>query len=325
MKLKNRVLHIVALLLFVIFIPQCGGLPIGKVSEEAGRAEIGKGPPPGYAIVQEVSIITETVWTLDKKGKERRKARRKVGVKIVAHYNVRGRSGDEVLMNIALESVEDLLGGKFIPSKLFQFHPPKEFLLRVNLLKGKIDFMDFNDRFDIWSRKIERSSSWGISISGGDLDRYRENLRDAVGAPLDRFFGRRLDLGKSSVIREMVLPPMSRETLWEKPIQVERKEVMKGVMEGPDRRLALMEGQVQSTSSTFGADIVKRGMNVFQEDRSEVTSVEAEMASKYRARVDTSSGWVVENFQRVRGIVMGELKNGSIKEDLYIKIVINEI
>ncbi len=321
---KNSV-YIVPILLLSLFYNSCASIPIGKVSEEAGKRQIPIGPEVGYGVTQKVTLITDAVFTLTPGNGPAVTRKRSGGMKIVSRYVVEKRKKSSFLLTVTLMSVEDLSQGRFVSSKMLPYHPPTSFTLQVDLLRNRVDLSQFTHVYGDWRGKVEKSSAWGVMVTEEDMDVFMVHLREAVIAPLDTFYGKKLKLGEEVRAQEKYTLPLSDVTFVREPFDVERRETMKGVMKTPGGEVAIVEGNVRSVKSYVGEESVHGGLSLFSSQLGGTRRVEGEMASRYRARVNTESGWLVEMYERVRGVILAEFDRGTLREEIFVKKMINEM
>lgn len=324
---RNRKISlcIIPLLFFSLSLVSCASIPIGKVSEEAGKREIPRGPDAGYSVTQKVTLITDALFTLTSGKGDSVTRKRSGGMKIVSRYVVKERNNLSFLLSVTLMSVEDLSQGRFVSSKMLSYHPPTSFTLQLDLLQKKIDLSRFTLVYGEWRSKVEKSSAWGVVVTKEDMDAFISRLREAVVTPLDTFYGKKLKLGEEVAVHGRYVLPLADVTFMEKPFDVKRRETMKGVMKTPGGEVAIVEGNVKSVKSYAGEEFIHKGLSLFSTPLKGTGRVEGEMASKYRARVDTGSGWLVEMFERVRGVILSEVDGGTLREEIFIKKMINEM
>jgi hypothetical protein len=322
---KRKAISFLSLLLVPAAIIACGTLPIRKVSKEGSLRKIQAGPEAGYTIKQELTSVTEVVWKLDEKEEVSLERSRKTGLKVVAFYEVVERKGDRVNVQVTLEKVEVLKDGRFIKAPFMQFGPPNTLLFSVDFGDETVDFSLLERAYDDWVKSLQETAIWDVMGSSFDVTSYVAQLENLLSSPITEFAGRTMRLGAEDVEERTFYLPFLGPTISVEPVLVEQKRGMRGVMDLAGREIAMIEGEQFSDKLSVGTEILAGRMELFGRTAPEYYESRGELAGKFRARVDTNSGWTVETTRKFRSVTIVNFENGMLREDISGKKSVYEL
>lgn len=315
----------VFLLMVSLIVSSCAAVRPRKVSERGSVRTIQDGPVAGFTTKQELTSVTDVVWKLEVRGEPPVERSRNSGLKVVALYEVLDRQGNRANVQVTLEKVEILRAGKFVQAPFVQFGPPNPLLLSVDFEKGAVDFSSLELAFDEWVKGLQESAVWDVMGGSFDVKAYVSQLENLLASPITEFAGKTMKLGEEDVVSKQFVLPFLGPAVSVEPVMVEHRSSLRGVMDIGGREIAMIEGGQFSDELSVGKDVLASRLELFGRIPPEYFESRGELAGKFRARVDSGTGWTVETTRKIRSVIIVNFEDGSLREDISGKKSVYEL
>ncbi len=316
MKFLGKSAQYLVLFTSLTLLLSCAGAPIRKITEEEGRVGIAAGPPKGFSISQTLTSITEVRWTLSRGDREETR-KKVVGLKILAFYKVVDRKEDVATISVNLKNIKILRGNTFITAPFTQFSPPNPVEMEVNYKSGNIRFPNLAESYGEWATGLKGTPVWDVMGGAFNVEAFVSQLEDLISTPVAEFAGKRLALGEENTEEKVFHLPFLGPRLSLGPVDVVRKFSVKGVLSTAGTNLALIEGKLFSEKLSMDADTLEDRLAIFGAKLPEQFETRGELGGRFRARVDTASGWSIQDSRKIHSITIVEFKDGYFKEEIF--------